>query len=439
MSWWARSIANTLQFNADDDEDSEQHRMNNNNNNNNTEKDLSTDQQSEDDDSPLTPGRGVKEDLSEITKTLTRQLWGVASFLAPPPPPAEHSNEQSDPSDPEDASPEGISGIRRDFAEIGGRFRSGISKLSTNIDVSEITKMATNFLQLSPDGDDYQLSRDANAIGVTDEVVAFVRDITMHPETWLDFPLPEDEDDDEDFELSDAQQEHALTVESLAPRLAALRIELCPGYMSENSFWKIYFVLLHPRLESQAAELLSTPEIVKARASLTREMKDRSKLQTNEEEASGNKFPFSEQKPKPEDVSLPSGPQPESESESESELTDKHPIPIPTEEVQVIDKSVIQEEPRNDTKPEAHNVVESNDEDDWLKEETSENVIPIPIDNDEDVSFSDLEEEDGPESAMKESREWVQLGESSGKQGNKGKVEMKESNDWLDVDDIDVA
>lgn len=64
-----------------------------------------------------------------------------------------------------------------------------------------------------------------------------------------------------DFELSDAQQEHALTVESLAPRLAALRIELCPGYMSENSFWKIYFVLLHPRLESQAAELLSTPEV----------------------------------------------------------------------------------------------------------------------------------------------------------------------------------
>lgn len=64
-----------------------------------------------------------------------------------------------------------------------------------------------------------------------------------------------------DFELSDAQQEHALTVESLAPRLAALRIELCPGYMSESSFWKIYFVLLHPRLEPQAAELLSTPEV----------------------------------------------------------------------------------------------------------------------------------------------------------------------------------
>lgn len=30
-------------------------------------------------------GKGVKDDFSELTKSLTRQLWGVASFLAPPP------------------------------------------------------------------------------------------------------------------------------------------------------------------------------------------------------------------------------------------------------------------------------------------------------------------------------------------------------------------
>lgn len=249
--------------------------------------------------------------------------------------------------------------------------------------------------------------------------------------------------------------------------------------MSEGSFWKIYFVLLHPRLESQAAELLSTPEvsfnhdstqipvspnsffqiltllgnkhsnsmqIVKARASLTREMKDRSKLQTNEVEVSGDKFPYSE--PKPENVPGTSGTRSELESESaplesESESspleTEKHPIP--TEDIQVVDKSVIQEEPRHETKPkpkpQVQNVVEANDEDDWLKEETSEHTIPIPIDNDEDVSFSDLEDDDGPESSMKESRDWVQLGESSGDSG--GGAKGKESNDWLDVDDIDVA
>lgn len=64
-----------------------------------------------------------------------------------------------------------------------------------------------------------------------------------------------------DFELSDAQQEHALAVERLTPSLAALRIEFCPGHMSESHFWKIYFVLLHPRLNKHDAELLSTPQV----------------------------------------------------------------------------------------------------------------------------------------------------------------------------------
>ena len=64
-----------------------------------------------------------------------------------------------------------------------------------------------------------------------------------------------------DFDMSDAQQDHAFAIEHLAPRLAALRIELCPGHMSKGFFWKIYFVLLHSRLTRQDAELLSTPQV----------------------------------------------------------------------------------------------------------------------------------------------------------------------------------
>ncbi|GKE34602.1 hypothetical protein Tco_1453924 [Tanacetum coccineum] len=183
-SWFTRSIANTLQLN------------NNNNNNDDVTDDVTSQkpQQSDDEeesqsDSPLTPGRGVKEDLSEITKTLTRQFWGVASFLAPPPPEQQSQPSPENQSEPSNLEP--ITGIRRDFAEIGGRFRSGIEKLSNNIDVSEITKLATNLLQLSPEDEEV-----VKAVGVTEEVVAFVRDITLHPETWLDFPLPDDHDDD---------------------------------------------------------------------------------------------------------------------------------------------------------------------------------------------------------------------------------------------------
>ncbi|KAJ0936542.1 hypothetical protein HanRHA438_Chr03g0132441 [Helianthus annuus] len=94
MSWFALSITNT--FNLDDDEDtSQQHSPN-----------TSTDPHLEpEDDSSSPSSRGFKEDLSEITKTLTTKLWGIASFLAPPP--SDH-HPNSDPSDPEP-----VSGIRR--------------------------------------------------------------------------------------------------------------------------------------------------------------------------------------------------------------------------------------------------------------------------------------------------------------------------------------
>lgn len=135
MSWFARSINNTLKF--DDEEDD-------------AIKGIKPEQenllQDNDVSSPTSPSRGVKEDLSELTKTLKNQFWGVASFLAPPPQLDPNNSEQN-----QEPDPDGESGIRTDLAEIGGRFRSGISKLSNNINVTEITKMASNFLQLESD------------------------------------------------------------------------------------------------------------------------------------------------------------------------------------------------------------------------------------------------------------------------------------------------
>lgn len=55
--------------------------------------------------------------------------------------------------------------------------------------MSEITKIASNFLQLGSE-------EIGDAVGVTEEVLVFARNIAMHPETWLDFPLPDDEDPD---------------------------------------------------------------------------------------------------------------------------------------------------------------------------------------------------------------------------------------------------
>ncbi|CAI0405507.1 unnamed protein product [Linum tenue] len=442
MSWLARSIANTLKLDDDDADGSEDHH--NLSAGESGAKDPKSSPAAESDEhspsstiSSTTP-RGVKEDISEITKTLSRQFWGVASFLAPPPespsPPArgqisDDSIEEPDYRqllDPDETNEDLIEGIRSDFAEIGGRFKSGISKLSTNMAVSEITKIASNFLQFASEGDVNDADLIGSAVGVTEEAVAFARDVSMHPETWLDFPLPED-DDFEDFDLSDAQQEHALTVERLAPRLAALRIELCPGYMSEDCFWKIYFVLLHPRLSKEDALLLSTPQIMEARAMLSQELQRRAKPKPSscfsEPDASVVSKEDGGDSSQEAYLSVPS--QHESGSKDAPVTAvpysaaiggeaEKEKHPVQSTEVEIVDKAVVEEEivplqknkqQLNPSAPSSYSHAANDkfedDGDDWLKDESSEMVggggasgTMKHIEDDEDVSFSDLEDDD---------------------------------------------
>ncbi|CAI0393450.1 unnamed protein product [Linum tenue] len=183
--------------------------------------------------------RGVREDLSELGQTLQRQLWGVAAFLAPPPTTqaaAEAASEattscdrsasnlnDSDPSDRPDGATTGnseeTSGIRQEFAEIGGRFRSGVTEISkmmgsdyfhfglegdrleTQVEEEE-EEGGEEYYYEEADGEDLETEEydddwAAKVVGITDEVLAFARNIAMHPETWLDFPLDEEEDLDD--------------------------------------------------------------------------------------------------------------------------------------------------------------------------------------------------------------------------------------------------
>ncbi|KAK6923939.1 BSD domain, partial [Dillenia turbinata] len=492
MAWLAKSIANSLKLNDDDDETSKTKI--------NVENDESTLSKSESDDlqhSPQTPSaKGVKEDISELTKTLSRQFWGVASFLAPPPPPqpsdrslsSQSDRSTSEPSDSDEVpDSSGIAGIKSDFAVIGGKFKSGITMLSNHKAVSEITKLASNFL---PFGSGQEINEEGligNVVGVTEEVVAFARNISMHPETWMDFPFEDNDDDDDsdEFDMSDSQQEHALAVERLAPRLAALRMELCPGYMSEAWFWKIYFVLIHPRLSKEDALLLSTPQVMEARALLAQELKSRTKENPNQGSSQSSYFPGTLNSAREEPLSAVSNadyesgfrqkstPEPPSITEAAEFEVEKHQVV--SKEMQVVDKPVVGEGLMTKSKNSSasvSNVLDDkyeDDADDWLREETGETSGPssttIPLGNDEDVSFSDLEEEDdgdahirtkkttyNSDSSTKDSREWVQLGRISDALAkdihpNEGagpdqvrsvSHDKKESNDWLNLDDIDV-
>ncbi|GMH14854.1 hypothetical protein Nepgr_016695 [Nepenthes gracilis] len=228
MSWLVSSIANSLRLKDDNDDDDttaavstttaggEQSSLNQNPSQQQDQKIPSSLLSLP--DQTITRG-GVKEDLSELSKALTRQLWGVASFLAPPPQISDRDQEMLQQSDRLDecsmsaAESAGIAGIRHDLSEIGGKFRTGISKLSNHKGVSEFTKIASNFLQFGrEENESLEDYSQRGVVGVTEEVVLFARDIAVYPETWLDFPLP-DEDDEDDFDISDAQQEHALAIE----------------------------------------------------------------------------------------------------------------------------------------------------------------------------------------------------------------------------------
>uniref|UniRef100_A0A0E0JP51 BSD domain-containing protein n=1 Tax=Oryza punctata TaxID=4537 RepID=A0A0E0JP51_ORYPU len=395
MSWLARSIAATLSSahsDGDDEDDRE-----------------ASSGDDHKDEQPGTPsgGGGVKGDLSELTDSLTRGLWGVASFLAPPPAPAESAETSvgavGDGEGEDGAQSPRIAGIRSDLAEIGGRVRSGISMLSNANAVAEISKIASSLLPFGPgeeDDDD-----DAEAVGVTEEVVVFVRHISTHPETWLDFPLFVNDRHADDFELSDTQYGHALAIERIVPSLSYLRTELCSTNMSEACFWKIYFVFLHSKLSKQDAELLSTPQILKAREELLQNSPTKQRLGPDD----GSSQNWNVASTKGDNSGMSEAPSLEEATPVPMNVVESDKHPISAAEVEIIDKSVVEEElvvkneiksiPSDSEKANLHITSDDDDKEveDWLKD-----VAPVSSKTgnvnlagpEEDISFSDLEDEE---------------------------------------------
>ncbi|PSS13880.1 Histone-lysine N-methyltransferase [Actinidia chinensis var. chinensis] len=373
-----------------------------------------------DDPSPSLAG-SVKEDLSVLGQTIGRQLRGVASFLAPPP-------DSSAADAAGDSSSPALLGLKNDLVEIGGTVKSSLSLLSSNKTVSEISRFASNLLQFQSESDgdgddDDDGDEEYEVAGVTEEVLEFVREISLRPECWIDFPLSLDID----FNMSDAQKEHATTVEHLVPSLADLSHKICND-MSEDKFWMIYFIFLLPRLHEQDAKLLSTTEIAEAREVLLQKLRNRwnEPVETSKGVKSDN-------------------------GQGEGSLSRAYKVSLETPSAEPGVKSEIHpEDTKERLEDEEADVCTSSD-------------AQKPPENEEDVSFSDLEEEDNDLSVrlarLKPSEderdpsrigssEWVRLNENSGTKGGNGQKagqstsrekdsEGEESNDWLTVDEND--
>lgn len=91
---------------------------------------------------------------------------------------------------------------------------------------------------------------DLEQFGVTDELREFVKEITI--DTFRDFPIEDDLEmsnvptvSNVRQDLTEWQERHANFVLSTVKEISKLRYELCPRYMKERKFWRIYFILVN--------------------------------------------------------------------------------------------------------------------------------------------------------------------------------------------------
>ncbi|GAA0158432.1 hypothetical protein LIER_38648 [Lithospermum erythrorhizon] len=83
--------------------------------------------------------------------------------------------------------------------------------------------------------------------GITPLLLKFIHSFTL--QTFKNFALPDEDDVDIDAgnirnDLSDWQERHAILVLAKVKELSQLRFRLCPRYMEERMFWRIYFSLV---------------------------------------------------------------------------------------------------------------------------------------------------------------------------------------------------
>ncbi|KAJ7567063.1 hypothetical protein O6H91_02G130800 [Diphasiastrum complanatum] len=226
----------------------------------------------------LSSGTGV-EDLSELTKNITRQLWGVASFLAPTP-----SSKFDDPSSEDELSPqfheqklfgpelETIS-ITED-KPLKSKLEAVQSENQPMVDIlseADYDSSQRGTVQLdSSNPVSKQSSMEPRISGIRSDLAelkgGFAKGLS-HISSVIRVVIGEDllvssPSEATDFEMNHLQQHHVQAIEYTSRRLAALKIELCPHYMREEHFWKIYFALLHSCLKKENSLLLAAPQVM---------------------------------------------------------------------------------------------------------------------------------------------------------------------------------
>ncbi|ONK79367.1 uncharacterized protein A4U43_C01F5640 [Asparagus officinalis] len=118
--------------------------------------------------------------------------------------------------------------------------------------------------------------------GVTDELREFVKGITIS--TFRDFPMEDEPEISEVPTVSNVRQDlnvwqakHATIVLSTVKEISRFRYELCPRYMKERKFWRIYFVLVNSYVSLCEKQYMENLKVEK----IDREQNDGAKKSSN--------------------------------------------------------------------------------------------------------------------------------------------------------------
>ncbi|KAK4408218.1 hypothetical protein Sango_0402800 [Sesamum angolense] len=164
-------------------------------------------------------------------------------------------------------------------------FRRGVSKLrksslpsSSTTAPADSSSTANSHTRSSKNK--LQEEEEEKFYGITEQLIEFIKSFSL--ETFRNFSLPDAEGSSCDGgnsgnvrkDLSDWQETHAMLVLSRVKELAQLRFQLCPRYLKERQFWRIYFSLVRSYVADQTQEIRMENETVSSGSAYEVEMSE---------------------------------------------------------------------------------------------------------------------------------------------------------------------
>jgi hypothetical protein len=120
-----------------------------------------------------------------------------------------------------------------------------LSLLSSKLGVGREQEPQRSQWNLPTEGKEAELLA---ACGVRPKLLEFVEELAKHDESFVAFPAPSAKEAAAFKELSPLQEQHAALVLRHCQPLRDMRYRLTPTKMSEDRFWRNYFILVRGHL-----------------------------------------------------------------------------------------------------------------------------------------------------------------------------------------------